>query len=156
MSATPWTTRERQLLRENAQLGLRAVADLLGRSENSVRTQAARMRVSLRRPGEVRGKLLGQPNGVSLRGTEHLAGLRVSVLAAGGGDLQQLPHVQRDARVCPSCGHHYVTTATGLCAPCYTGRLASAYVEQQATRTMERKLWQLRQDASRAARKARE
>jgi hypothetical protein len=151
----PWTTQELQQLRDHAHLGAEAVAELLDRTVRSVQVRAARDRISLRRPGEARGALLGQPRGVQLSSEPHLAALRVSVLASGG-DLGQLPQLRRDARLCPSCGAHYATTSSGFCQPCYMGRLAAAYSEQQATRTMERKLWQLRQDASRARRKARE
>jgi hypothetical protein len=152
----PWTTQELQLLRDHAHEGAEVVAELLDRTVRAVQLRAARERVSLRRPGEARGALLGQPRGVQLSSEPHLAALRVSVLASNGGDLGQLPQLRRDARLCPSCGTHYATHSSGFCQPCYMGRLAAAYSEQQATRTMERKLWQLRQDASRARRKARE
>ena len=59
-NTAPWSTEELRTLRENAQHGAAAVAAMLGRSEAAIWSAAKRYRISLRRRGETRGKILGQ------------------------------------------------------------------------------------------------
>jgi len=52
-----WTTGELLVLRGNRELGARAIAEILDRSESSVRRAAHRDGISLRRPRDKRGRL---------------------------------------------------------------------------------------------------
>lgn len=144
-----WTTRERELLRENAHLGVTRVAALLGKSPRAVESMASRLRVSLRRPGEKRGALLGVPRG-AMAAEPHLAALRASVLA-GSVDLGRVLAVADgpDRPLCPSCARFPADHSSGFCRACYTMRLRDAYVYENAVRSAERELWRERQIASR-------
>jgi predicted transcriptional regulator len=55
---TRWTATEVEYLRNNATAGAKAIAEHLGRSEGQVRTQATKLRVSLRQAGSTRGRKL--------------------------------------------------------------------------------------------------
>ena len=59
-NTAPWSTEELRTLRANAQHGAGAVSAMLGRSEAAIWSAAKRYRISLRRRGETRGKILGQ------------------------------------------------------------------------------------------------
>lgn len=58
----PWTTAELAVITEHGRRGATALALELGRSRRAVQRQAARMGVSLRRPGERRGGFPGYPS----------------------------------------------------------------------------------------------
>ena len=92
-----WTTTELKRLRENRELGAVAIAELLGRSVWSVKGAAYRQGISLRRPGDVRGHVLGQPRAMSLAGDAHQA------MAAAPDLYAERLRVLRDASLCPEC-----------------------------------------------------
>ena len=56
----PWTSKEIARLRRDRELGAAELARLLGHSVHSVKMAAYRQRITLRRPGERGGHLLGQ------------------------------------------------------------------------------------------------
>lgn len=158
----PWTVTEVTILRENARLGLPAVSTLLGRSEQSVQSAAKRYRISLRRSGERRGKILGQPQ--TGRWTEQpgdssrLAQIRVDVLdgTVSMAELEQRirEHVYGPARpICPACGQReQEKPTTGLCEPCHLRLLAQMHRDEMDRREARRDLWQARQSKHRARR----
>ena len=172
MAARAWTSAEIDMLRRNAHLGLEACAQLLDRSPASVRTAAARHRISLRRRGEHRGLVLGQPRsqswagqaaasaGAVTRGT--LAAIRDAILSGDvdAGELERRIRgliAGQPARTCPSCGARPQTRpATGLCDPCHLRHLAAAHRDAQATRLAKRELWRERQASSRKTRARRD
>lgn len=164
----PWTSSELDMLRRNAHLGLDACATLLDRTPASVRSAAARNRISLRRPGSRAGLILGQPRNTTWTGqaTASLGGITRAALAhlrdlilTGDTDPAHIEArivalADGDHRpVCPSCGARPQTrTATGLCDPCHLRHLAAAHRDHQATRHAQRELWRERQTASRKQR----
>jgi proline racemase len=142
-----WTSRDLATLREHANEGAAAVAELLGCTPCAVRRAAHRHRVSLRRPGSLRGLVLGQPRGVSLRRDlrEDLVHGRVDpeVVAA----RMQL---DEDAELCPSCGHRPIRVAsTGLCRCCHLNRLTHGHHEVIAKLTAQRELNRVKQERKR-------
>ena len=118
----PWTSKEIARLRRDGELGAAELARLLGRSVCSVKMAAYRQRITLRRPGERGGHLLGQARKASLPPGERALAIADPVFlhraaAARGGSL------------CPDCGRRPVEVATtGFCGVCTTrfiDRLAS-------------------------------
>lgn len=155
-NAEPWTLAEVAKLRENAHLGARQVAVLLGRSECSVRSQAARLRVSIRRQGERRGLILGQPRGDSWTGHD-IDELRSAVTS---GLLD--PNVVEAAlarivagevpALCPRCVQREADHRSGVCKVCHLNALTHAHRDAIAVKEAQQRLWAARQDKSRAAR----
>lgn len=147
-----WTTSEIAILRSSGHLGAVAVAAMLGRSVGSVREAARRQRISLRRRGERRGVLLGQPRGVSLRELlppEVAADRRLAAL------ILERQRVDADAELCPRCATRPASVRqTGLCPPCHKRRLAEVHREIVADQEASRELWQARQAVKRARDKA--
>lgn len=145
----PWTTAELRVLREDAILGVKALAEKLGRSAESVASQARRQRISLRRKGERRGSVLGQPRGVSLRKAlrDDLVSGRVDAAL-----VAERMRIDEEAEMlCPSCAVRPVRVeSTGLCRPCHLNRLADAHHEALAELVAQRRLWRARQWLHRA------
>ncbi len=144
----PWTTTEIGILRENASLGATALAALLHRSEASVRRAAERHRISLRRPGERRGSVLGQPRGVSLKRQ-----MRDDILCGmvDAAVLAERLRLDAEAELCPACGVRPVrVTTTGLCRACHLSRLADLHREALAEISAQKELWRERQTLHRA------
>lgn len=157
-NTAPWSTEELRTLRENAQHGAAAVAAMLGRTEAAVWSAAKRYRISLRRRGETRGKILGQRGAWSaisaidgarldLIRTEVLGGiLDVAVLEAR---IREEHHGPRRP-ICPACGQRpQERPATGLCEVCHLRELARAHRDEVERREARRELWQARQDKHR-------
>jgi hypothetical protein len=141
----PWTSIDVAELRRLAPLGVREVALILARSEGSVRQQAARLRISLRRQGERRGLVLGQPRGVAFDDPAMKA-LREQVLA-GQADVERIVRRAlawaRGADLCPSCAINPIEVeSTGFCTACHKRELARAHAreddELQAQRELDR------------------
>jgi len=158
----PWTVSEVESLRKHARLGANAVALMLGRSIPSVRRAAHRHRISLRKAGERRGVLLGQPRATTWTGQNLdaalLAQMRADVLS-GSVDLAELEarvrdHLEeRERPLCPSCGlRAQERSSTGLCEPCHLRELARAHRDELDRREARRDLWRARQERSRATR----
>lgn len=157
-----WTSTEVAILRDNAGLGVAALSLILGRSVKSVETAAARHRISLRKPGERRGKILGQP--ASGRWVDQpadssrLAAIRADVLSGlvSMGDLERRirERIHGPARpLCPSCGQREQEKAsTGLCEPCHLRELARAHRDEVDRQAARRDLWQARQEKHRSKR----
>lgn len=155
-----WTSREVELLRQNAHLGARTLAEMLGRSVGSVEQQAHRQRISLRQEGSRRGPLLGQPRGTSFvdyRRSFYAAPRMREDALAGKVDLavleaQVIRMVREGTRpLCPSCGKREQTVnSTGLCSPCHLRRLAAAHLDRIAETEAQRNLDSARQQAKRA------
>lgn len=135
-----WTDEEVAILRELAAegAGIEAIARKLGRTLSAVRAKASDCRVSLRQRNpdgslvRTSGRLLGQPQSGSWASTENpsIAEYRRRVLA-GEVDPAELERALREERrrakrhqVCVRCGRNYViSTATGLCAPCFSSKV---------------------------------
>lgn len=159
----PWTSKEIATLRQVAPGGAEAAALLLGRSVTSVRMAAARHRISLRRPGERRGLVLGQPRDQSwteLRGAADLAAAARTVrdaILAGESDPARLERTARralllaaGAPLCPACARNPQERATtGLCDECHLRELARAHREDQSRQAAQRELWRERQRKTR-------
>ena len=146
-----WTSRELRLLSDNAGLGANELAELLGRSPDSIRGAAYRSRISLRRPGSRQGSVLGQPRGVSLRGED----IRADILSGkvDPGLLARRMRIDREAALCPSCGKRPIRVdATGLCRVCHLDRLSEVHLEALQEHDAERALWATRQALQRARR----
>lgn len=142
-----WTTAELRVLREYAGEGVEALAIRLDRSVSSVKHAAERNRISLRRTGEARGAILGQPRGesfASYRNGHPLSDLRLEALE-GRIDLAELEEQVRkiatsksNRNLCPSCVAREATTRTGLCRVCHMRALASAMTEERDYREAAR------------------
>jgi hypothetical protein len=153
---TAWSTGDYAQLRANAHLGAEAIAAIVGRSVWSVRNAARRQRISLRRTGERRGKVLGEQRAGSWSG--ELAAARISQAA---GDVngtvveQHLEHVAAAMRgerapLCPACVSRPVTRArTGLCEVCHRHALAEAHRHASAQADAQRAYWTAKQQAHR-------
>jgi hypothetical protein len=158
-----WTSSEVAALRKHADLGVRALSELLDRSVDSIESAAKRYRVSLRRKGERRGRILGQTgpwiDGRPGADPARLAAIREDALA-GLLDLAALEarirdHVHGPRRpICPSCGQReQERPQTGLCEVCHLRLLAQMHRDEVERRDARRELWQSRQEKSRAKRK---
>jgi len=122
----PWTSLEIERLRTNRELGAVALAELLGRSVWSVKRAAYRFRISLRRPGDARGHVLGQSRDLALR-----AEVREAVRSAPDLYADRL-RVSREAAICPECAHRPIQVETsGLCRLCHARYLERLYRESQ-------------------------
>ena len=149
-----WTSGELKTLRLNAGLGARAVARKLNRSVESVRTQARRQRISLRRPGERRGRLFSQPNGMRIDRTPVLQRLREDVLA-GRANLERIERrvalIVAGAPLCPGCTLlPQEVEGSGLCLVCHYSMLAQAHAQEARTIEARRLLDAERQRKHRA------
>lgn len=160
----PWTSREIQTLRENAHRGAHTISALLDRSPMSVKHVAHRLGISLRRRGERRGLLLGQPRATSWKTStdaippERLARIREEALR-GDLDLEELyRRIREDVTdqtrpLCPLCAARpQEKAATGLCAVCHYRELARVHRDQEALTDAKRELWRARQARSREGR----
>lgn len=162
---SPWTSQELVLLRSQAHLGAKAIAEMLGRTERAVRRQADRQRISLRKPGETRGLVLGQPAGVRWAAQiragvplDRLELLRQQILD-GEVDMGTLERRAREAAegkprpICPSCGQRPVErSTTGMCEVCHWVYLARAHRDEADRAEARRRLDAARQEKSRAIR----
>lgn len=144
-----WTTRDIAFLRANAGLGVDELARLTGRSRQAVKAAAHRSGISLRRPGERRGLLLGQPRGLRLGELLPAADRETAALVLAR------QRIDEGAELCPSCCVRPVRVkSTGLCIPCHKRRLAEVHRELLAEREATRELWQARQALKRGRDKA--
>lgn len=154
----PWTVSELQLLQRNAHLGANVVALLTGRTVQAVIHAAKRHRVSLRRSGERRGKVLGEPR----RGSwprEGLRRLRDEVIDGTTDPVLVESHLLLVAshrsgqpqQLCPACSARPVQRQrTGLCNTCHLRALAEAHRHAKAEGDAQRELWNERQRKHRA------
>lgn len=160
----PWTSSEILKLRNNCNLGAEAVALMLGRSVKSVKHKAARERISLRKPGERRGLLIGQARDTAWMDQTGISPARLKEIreqaVAGELDLGRLEQriadaVRRPNRpMCPWCATRPIERqTTGLCEPCHLRELARAHREEAERAAARRDLDAARQQASRARRK---
>jgi hypothetical protein len=149
----PWTSNEVAQLREWATLGAEAIAELMERPVWSIRMQARRQRISLRRHGEKRGRFLGQPNGLSIGSEANRAHfwqvMREDVLA-GRVDVARMERriklILRGKDPCPACGDRPIENEiTGFCLDCHLRTLAEAHAMEQGTAGAERVLNRERQ-----------
>lgn len=161
-----WTAKELDTLRREGHKGASHVATLLGRSVQSVRAMAKRNRISLRRQGERRGLILGQPRGVNwnelrahgitpqslkaikadaLAGIISMTELEARIARLAGGD--QPP-------ICPMCAIRPQEHQSGICRPCHLKALADAHRDARDTYEAQQRLWAARQESSRARRRA--
>lgn len=153
----PWTSGELTELRKLAPLGALAAAEVLERSVSSVKNQARRQRISLRRDGERRGRVLGQPRDVRMADAAHedaLARLRDDVLN-GRIDADRVARrtqlIATGAPLCPSCAIRPVEVlATGTCSDCHMKALAAAHAMEADTLATQRLLDRERQRKHRA------
>lgn len=140
------------MLKVHANEGARTVAQMLGRSLRSVKAAAHRQRISLRRRGERRGSVLGQPRGVSIQ-----AAIRSDVVD-GRVDATALAvrmRIDSEAGLCPSCARRPATvTMTGLCDVCHLDRLTRAHLDEVEKIDAQRALDASRQTLCRARRAA--
>jgi len=95
----PWTDTERQYLCLHASDGARAIAIRLHRTPGQVRSQAHYLRLSLRPPGETRGRC-----------------------------TQRAPIAVEDPALCPHCGIYYATEPSGICYRCRVKKKLDEYV----------------------------
>jgi hypothetical protein len=118
----PWTSKEIARLRRDSELSAAECARLLGRSVGSVKMAAYRQRITLRRPGERGGHLLGQARKACLPPEERARALADPALISRAA-------AERNGSLCPDCGRRPVeVAATGFCGICSTrfiDRLAS-------------------------------
>ncbi len=137
-----WTSKEIALLREHAPEGAAACSRLLGRTIGSVRSAAARHRISLRQPNCRRGRLLGQPRGVSLKRE-----VRETLIHGRRDELvAERMKLDAEAELCPACGRRpQRVAATGLCRTCHLSRLSELYEEMTADDKAMQAAWAARQ-----------
>jgi len=149
-ATNPWTTTELRQLRASRDLGAREVAKLLGRSVSSVKAQASRQGISLRRPGVRRGLVIGQPRSVSLRADIRCDLVSGAKLAEAVAARLRIDH---DAALCPECAYRLVeVSSTGLCRRCHVTRLIAAHLAEMEKLDLQRALWTSRSALKRARR----
>lgn len=156
-----WTTEEIRILRSQSSLGAELLAELLGRSVQSVKQAAKRHRISLRRRGSRSGLLLGQPRGKSWReqvgaDPRRLAAIREEALS-GELDLSLLESRVRSwlhpgsVELCPRCVARPIERqSSGLCEVCHNGLLAEAHRDEAQRRASRRDLDAARQEKARS------
>lgn len=149
MSARPWTVAEVDRLREHADCGVKGVAQLLNRTPASVQAKARQEGISLRRPGERRGKVRGESSRGSLPPelrNELLEDPRVWGYVEASRDLR----IGRRS-ICPSCvARPAIVQSTGLCRPCHDMVLVEGHQHHKAARESNRQLQKHKQRAKRA------
>lgn len=162
----PWSSGELGYLRQHASEGAPAIAEALNRSIESVKNAARRNRISLRREGEKRGLLLGQPKhsswmdlrkeGISAPRLEQIRQDALAGLIDLGELERQIADIAKgkEPEICPQCTTRYIQrAATGLCAPCHLKILARLHQDAVDQRNAERQLWAARQENSRNRRR---
>jgi len=143
-----WTTADLVVMREHAHLGAAAVALLLGRSVTSVRFEAHRFRISLRRTGERRGLVLGQPRGQAI-----LPVIRGDVVSGkvSAEAIAERMTLLRDAALCPVCARRPIEVpSSGYCVCCHKRLLSEAHLAELEKIDAQRSLWSSRQALCRA------
>lgn len=162
VESRPWTAGDVEFMRRNADSGALWIALQLGRSVGSVKAAANRNRISLRRKGEARGHLLGQPRSESWRelremGLNNPDKVRQAVID-GDLNLEDVEATLRAIadgttnRICPACTVRTADRPTGWCTPCYTRELARAHRDATDRIEARRDLDAARQGKSRARR----
>lgn len=141
----PWTSGEIAQLRKLAHLGPIALADQLGRSVGSIKMQASRQRISLRRPGERRGCVLGERHPGQLH-TE----VRTLVFVGTSDPERAERRALSTDPLCPDCGHRPQERRSGLCEVCYLRRLTWSHRQEAAIASARRELDAARQAKHRA------
>jgi hypothetical protein len=160
VSKKPWTTAELAQVRKLAAKGAEAIAEELGRPVRSVTEAARRARISLRRSGERRGRVMGEPHKlpVDVARVRMLRGLRDDVLA-GKVDLRRIERRVRllaTGMVCPGCGKRpQEVESSGLCEVCHLDNLTEAHRLERDRIEHQRALDGERQRKHRAKAKAR-
>ena len=150
-----WTGADIAFLRRNAELGAGAIALHLGRSVGSVKQEAQRLRISLRRPGERRGSVLGQPRGVSVCRGELSQEMLEWMRASGVDPIAGRRELEESVGLCPRCAARPARVlSSGLCTVCHLHDLAAAHreelAEELAVQEAQRDLWAARQELCRA------
>ena len=156
-----WTSREVATLRKNAHCGVAFVAELLGRSTSSVKAQAQRQRISLRRKGSRRGVCMGQCRGTSWT-SDAKARQRRDLVITGAMSMavaeeEIRAEVQGTVELCPHCAVRPITMrTTGLCRACHFRLLArkqeDAIAALEGRRAFDSARWRLKRRLSDAAR----
>jgi len=125
----PWTTLEIEALRYlGPRLGGRESCDALQRSYESVRCQAWRLGIRLRKTCDAK---MTQLNGSLLH------------------EVSRLAH----APLCPACGKRYVTVpSTGMCGPCHVERRVALHQQHIDEQEAQRELWAARSKLQRRRR----
>ena len=150
MSERPWTSQELKVLQEQRAQGAAKIAALLDRSVGSVRAQAHRQRITLRTPNTTRGLVLGQPRGLTLKGTsvEEYAHL-VAIGALDPSTLVQRAELNariKTPELCPRCTRRPIRVQrVGLCRVCHLETLTEAHNEELAELEAQRELDATRQ-----------
>ena len=147
MKTGPWTSAEILSLRQHARLGLVAVAQLLDRSPSSVERCAHRQRISLRRAGERRGRVLGECAGLPWPDAT-----REQILAgkADPAETERRLVDDLDEPLCPSCTIRPIRVwTTGLCRVCHLRRQAEHNMELLSEKEAQREAWRTRQQLHR-------
>lgn len=126
MASRPWTTKELDVLRAFAPLGVDAVASLLERSQASVSTKARELHVSLK----------------ATEGDVDLGVLPARLLTW----VRATPSL----RICPMCARRLaLMQSTGLCRVCHLDRLIELRREELDVVIRQKRLDKIRQDKRR-------
>lgn len=148
----PWTSADVQTLRENGHLGVTTVSLLLGRSSSAVRMQAHAFRISLRRQGERRGLVIGQPRGQAI-----LPRIRGDIVDGRVSDEAIAARMQliQESTLCPvCCARPIEVPTTGWCLHCHRASLVAAHLQELEKLDSQRALWASRQALCRGRRAA--
>jgi hypothetical protein len=124
-----WNTAEVDELRRLAEAGLgtAAIAAALERTEGSVRQQASRHRISLRRAGERRGSIMGE---LPHRRLEPELREAVFLGVTDPRSAESRAHARGD--LCPGCSSRPISTRSGFCDVCYLSRLIQGHRDELA------------------------
>lgn len=153
MNRGPWTSNEITTLRNNAHHGATHIANLLNRTPWSVRRAAHRLRISLRPPGEHRGRILGETHPGQLPRP-----VRATYLA--NPDLATTVHAElhqaltNPPPLCPLCARWEVRPGHETCRVCELDALTAAHHRKMAEERAQRRVDALRQQRSRENRTA--
>lgn len=148
MKRGPWTSGEITTLRDNAHHGAKHIAYLLNRPTRSVQLAAYRLRISLRPPGERRGRILGETHPGQLPRP-----VRATYLA--NPDLATSVHAElhqaltNPAPLCPLCARWEVRPGHETCRVCELDALTAAHHRKMAEERAQRRVDALRQQRSR-------
>lgn len=130
-----------------APLGVLAIAEELGRTPKAVKLFASKNGISLRRDGERRGSVLGEPRPGTLPADQR----RAVLYGITNPERARARAEGRDRELCPGCAYRPVENRrTGLCEPCHLRRLAWAHQQEVVVVAARRELVTARQQKHRA------
>lgn len=113
MRCGPYTTAEEAAIRDLAELGSKAVAQILDRDVESVQRKASRLGISLKKKSQI------------------------SVRFLSGREIDAISR-HSEALLCPACGKAFSVASSGLCGLCHLEYLTDEHRQAYRRLVLER------------------